>query len=99
MQTHIGGLLKKEGKLEFKSWDVTGKGCATVSGIDDGKEHTFRLLCRLEMFELYIDDLLMQTYLHKPDSGKIGVVVGNAKAAFSDLKAWRMSFPASHETP
>jgi len=98
-ETHIGGLLKKEGKLEFKSWDVTGKGCATVSGIDDGKEHTFRLLCRLEMFELYIDDLLMQTYLHKPDSGKIGLVVGNAKAAFSDLKAWRMSFPASHDAP
>ena len=96
-ETHIGSLLKKEGKLEFESKDVTGKMCATVTGIDDGKEHTFRLLCRLEMFELYIDDLLMQTYLYKPDSGKIGFVACNAEAIFSDLKAWKMSLPSESD--
>ena len=45
----------------------------------------------MELFELYVDDLLVQTYLFKPDSGKIGFVACNANAVFSDLKAWRMS--------
>jgi len=90
--THIGSLLETDRTRAFQSQDITDGRCATVSGIDDGREHTFRLLCRLELFELYIDDLLMQTYLHKPDSGKIGFVACNAKAVFSELNAWRMSF-------
>ena len=62
-ETHIGRLTTAaDGQRIFSSEDVTGRGCATVTGIEDGQEHTFRLLCRMEMFELYIDDLLMQTY-------------------------------------
>ena len=45
-------------------------------------------------FELYIDDLLMQTYIYKPSSGKVGLLARNAEVVFSDLKAWSMSLPA-----
>lgn len=95
-ETHIGRLITgADGQWVFSSEDVTGKGCATVTGIEDGQEHTFRLLCRMEMFELYIDDLLMQTYTHRPGSGKVGLLVCNARAEFSDLRAWTMSFSAT----
>ncbi|MCX6872779.1 MAG: GH32 C-terminal domain-containing protein [Verrucomicrobia bacterium] len=94
-ETHIGRLITApDGTRTFSSEDVTGKGCATVTGVEDGREHTFRLLCRKEMFELYIDDLLVQTYTRPPGSGKVGFLVGNAQAEFSGLSAWAMSFPA-----
>jgi hypothetical protein len=91
-ETHIG-ILRKESSdnLEFKSEDVTGKGCATVTGIEKGKEHAFRLLARFKGFELYIDDLLMQTYTYQPIGGRFGFLVRNAEAMFDDLSAWGMS--------
>ncbi|MCX6877398.1 MAG: hypothetical protein NTW21_26850 [Verrucomicrobia bacterium] len=92
-ETHIGRLATgPDGTHTFTSEDVTGKGCATVTGIEDGKEHAFRLLCRMEMLELYMDDLLVQTYIHAPGSGKVGFLVCNAQAGFSDQRAWSMSF-------
>jgi len=91
-ETHIGRLeTTAEGKMQFQSEDVTGKGCATVTGIDNGKEHRFRLLVRRGMFELYIDDMLMQTYLYKPGSGKVGFLAHNANVVFRDVQAWNMS--------
>jgi len=90
-ESHIGSLrTTAEGKMEFQSEDVTGKGCATVTGIDSGKEHRFRLLVRRGMFELYIDDMLMQTYVYKPGSGRVGLVAHNANVVFRDVQAWDM---------
>ncbi len=93
-ETHIGRLqTTAEGKMQFQSEDVTGgKGCATVTGIDSGKKHSFRLLVRRGMFELYIDDMLMQTYVYEPGSGKVGFMAHNANVVFSNVKAWNMSF-------
>ena len=48
-------------------------------------------MVRMEMFELYVDDLLVQTYSYKPSSGKIAFVAKGADAQFSSLKAWRMT--------
>ena len=94
-ETHVGRLTTPpDGKTVFASEDATGKGCATVTGIEDGREHTFRLLVRVGFFELYIDDLLVQTFHYQHSSGKMGFVVRGAKVVFSDLKAWKMSLPA-----
>jgi hypothetical protein len=91
-ETHIGRLqTTAEGKMQFQSEDVTGKGCATVTGIENGKEHRFRLLVRRGMFELYIDDMLMQTYGYKPGSGKVGFLAHNANVVFRDVQGWNMS--------
>jgi hypothetical protein len=91
-ETLIGRLQSTaEGKIQFKFEDVTGKGCATVTGIENDKEERFRLLVRRGMFELYIDDLLVQTYVYKPGSGKVGLLALNANVVFRDLKAWNMS--------
>jgi len=90
-QTHVGPLVGPDGGRTFTGEDVTGAGCATLTGIADGREHGFRLLARLEMFELYVDDMLVQTYSYKPSSGRIGFVARGADAEFGSLKAWRMA--------
>ena len=90
-QMHIGTLVGPDGGRTFTSQDVTAGRCATVNGIADRRPHTFRLLVRMEMFELYIDDLLAQTYAYIPSSGKIGFVTKGADAQFSNLNAWRMT--------
>jgi hypothetical protein len=98
-ETHIGRLTRNsDGNMSFQSEDVTGEGCATITGLDDGREHTFRLLCRWELMELYIDDLLMQTYTHERGSGRVGFFVANARADFS-VTAWAMSLTKLNANP
>ncbi|MEI6218151.1 MAG: hypothetical protein WCP86_04575, partial [bacterium] len=99
-ETHIGTVSAgPNGSLTFTSEDVTGKGCATVTGVEDGREHTFRLLRRAGMFELYIDDLLMQTYTCPPSNGSIGLLVFKARAEFGNLRAWVMDTRQTAATP
>ena len=87
-ETHIGRYNDITG---FSSEDVTGQGCATVNGIGNGNAHTFRLLVRHDLFELYLDDLLMQTYVYRPDGGRIGVIASGAEVLFSHLTAYIMT--------
>ena len=90
-ETHVGDLTQDDkGERAFRSMDVTGKGCATVTGLDPDKEHTFRLLARLNFFELYVDDMLVQTYTTSDSTGKIGFVVREAEALVTGLIAWEM---------
>jgi hypothetical protein len=93
-ETHIGRLVDADGDCRFSPEDVTGKYSATVTGLDAGREHGFRLLVRLGLFELYVDDRLMQTYAYRPATGKLGFVVRDADLEVRDLTAWRMSLPA-----
>jgi hypothetical protein len=92
-QTHIGRLNIHNGECQFDSEDVTGRLSATVTGLTPGRVHRFRLLTRLSLFELYIDDRLMQTYFYRPTGGKLGFVAHGAQLDVGDLKAWRMSLP------
>jgi hypothetical protein len=99
-ESHIGSMTADvNGKMTFRSLDVTGKGCATVTGIERDKEHAFRLLLRLDAVELYVDDMLVQTYVYAPGSGKVGFLARNADAVFSNLKAWDMSLLSDGPKP
>ncbi len=93
-QTHVGRLVTQNGESQFDSEDVTGKCSATVTGLDPGREHHFRLLLRLSLFEFYVDDRLMQTHAYRPASGRLGFVARKARLDVRDLKAWRMSLAA-----
>jgi len=77
--------------ITFNVVDETGPGCATVTGLDNGKQHIFRLWIRRNMFELYIDDMYMQTFVTRSMTGNIGFICQNGKATLGDLKAWQMS--------
>jgi hypothetical protein len=74
----------------FNAVDVTGRGCATVTGIDGGSKHAFRLLLREDIFELYVDDLLVQTYTYQPEGGRVGFLAHDAQAVFEGVRAWEM---------
>jgi len=96
------GAVRLEPSLAVEWDDVTGPGCASVQGVVPGRTHSFCLLLKGNLFEIYLDDLLVQTYntTHGPDSpgrtpGRIGLIVQNGTGQLADLKAWRMAL----ETP
>ncbi|MBP3918474.1 MAG: hypothetical protein J6I50_04820 [Clostridia bacterium] len=67
-----GGL---RGTVDFRFEDTVGPfGHASYAGIRHNVQHSFKLIARMDYFELYIDDLYVQTYL-VPDTvtGRIGV--------------------------
>lgn len=43
------------------------------------------------MFELYIDDMYMQTFVTRSMTGHVGFICQNGKATLGDLKVWQMS--------
>lgn len=79
-------------ELEFETLDKTGRCCATVTGLDDGKEHTFRLWIRGGQMELYINDLLMQSFFFYAPSGRLGFIAQECEAQFSNLSFHEMNF-------
>lgn len=76
----------------FTPADITAEGCATVRGFSPGQVHRFRLLASQDVFELYLDDLLAQTFIFNPAHCRIGLVATDgAQASFTELQAWKMS--------
>ena len=65
------------GTTYFNFDDTVGPfGHASYAGIRHAKKHNFKIIARMDYFELYIDDLYVQTYL-LPDeiTGRIGICV------------------------
>ncbi len=85
---------KLQGTMEFTHEDTVGPfGHAAMCGIRHAKTHSFRMLARGDYFELFIDDLYVQTYLlPKNMTGRVGLCVFDGSCHFSTLCAWEMSF-------
>lgn len=82
----------EQDRMNREMIDVTGEDCATVRGIDAGKEYAFRFLYRRNMFELYVGGFLVQTFVNLgTGTGRIGFVLQNAKVECSDLKLYAMN--------
>jgi hypothetical protein len=96
-RTEIGKLTIGN-RPEFSPEDVIGPGCAAPSGIAPHQNHTFRLFVRKNMFELYVDDMLVQTFntTHDPNSvgrvpQRIGFIAENGQAIFESIKSSPMT--------
>lgn len=89
-QTEIGTLYLQE-SLRFESKDQTGYGCATVAGIPAGETGTYRFLIRKGIFEIYLNDLLVQTFWARDLTGRIGFVAQDGEAVFDTPKVWKMT--------
>jgi hypothetical protein len=87
--TEIGAM--QAGDAHFDCEDRTAFGCGTVAGIEPSQACTFRLLFRKDIFELYLNDFLVQTYHTEDATGRIGFIVRDGQAVFDNLKAWKMS--------
>jgi hypothetical protein len=85
------GKLSLDTDFHFESLDVTGRNSATVTGLDNGKAHTFRLWIRGGQMELYIDDLLMQSFFFERSTGRVGFIAQENETQFSNLKFYEMN--------
>ncbi|MHB1356418.1 MAG: hypothetical protein ACYCZF_10635 [Anaerolineae bacterium] len=87
-----------DGTLAFDYDDTVGPfGHASYCGIRNGRKHGFRLLARGDYFELYIDNLYVQTYLLPETSGvetriRAGLCVFEGRCVFENIRIWEMSF-------
>lgn len=75
----------------FETLDCVGQYSSCATGMDDGKTHAFRLLSRAGLFELYLDNLLVQTFFYTRGEGRIGFAARGAEIRVDDLRAWEMS--------
>ena len=82
-----------DGKIKFSEVDKTGPfGHASYCGIRHGENHNFRLLARENYFELFIDNLYVQTYIMPEKfSGRAGFCVFNGKCEFNEIKIFEMN--------
>lgn len=88
-QTEVGKLYLSE-EPRFDSQDSTGPGCATVAGIQAREKGRFRMLIREGIFEMYLNDLLVQTFAADNLTGRIGLVVQDGQGTFECPKVWNM---------
>ena len=85
------GTLRLDTDFHFEPLDATGPHSATVTGLDNARSHTFRLWIRGGQMELYVDDLLMQSFFFHSSSGRIGFISQESEAQFSNLKVYEMN--------
>jgi hypothetical protein len=78
---------------------------SSAAGIEISREHTFRLLVRKNMFEVYLDDRHAVTFntAHYPGysgklNGRFGFAAGGGTAVFTHLQLWEMDFPATENS-
>ena len=96
-RTEIGPMTLSD-RVDFLPVDTIGPGCAAPAGILPHTNHSFRLLIRKNMFELYLDDIYVQTFntTHAPGTigltpRRIGFIAQNGQDLFDNLKAWSMN--------
>jgi len=76
----------------FVEEDVIGPlGYAVPCGIRSGTSHRFRLLVKHGIWELYLDDLYVQTYITGTTSGRMGLFAKSGPVEFTDLRCWAMT--------
>lgn len=96
-RTEIGKMTLAD-RVDFRPEDAIGPGCAAPAGIVLHTNHTFRLLIRKNMFELYLDDMFVQTFNTTHEAGgiglppqRIGFVSENGQGLFENVKVWPMT--------
>jgi hypothetical protein len=96
-RTEIGNMTLGD-RVDFQPEDVIAPGCAAPAGLVPHTNHSFRLLVRKNMFELYLDDMLVQTFntTHAPGGvghtpRRIGFLAQNGQGMVENVKVWSMS--------
>ena len=96
-RTEIGKMTLAN-RIDFRPEDVIAPGCAAPAGIAPHVNHTFRLMVRKNMFELYLDDMFVQTFntTHENDAigltpRRIGFIVENGQGLFENVRVWPMT--------
>ena len=90
--SHVKNISVENNILKYDIVDSITEDCAEVRGVDACSEHTFKLLYRKNVFELYVDNMFVQTFVHlgKP-TGYVGLYLQNSKVEINDMKIYEMS--------
>ena len=96
-RTEIGKMTLAN-RIDFRPEDVIAPGCAAPAGIAPHVNHTFRLMVRKNMFELYLDDMFVQTFNTTHENGaigltprRIGFIAENGQGLFENVRVWPMT--------
>ena len=91
------GQLTLNGEWAFVTEDLIGPGCAPPQ-LQLDRTHRLRLLLRRNMFELYLDDMYVQTFNTSRIPGaigttpqRVGFVVQNGRATIEQVALWQMT--------
>ena len=82
-----------QGTLAFEFDDTVGPfGHASYGGVRHKKTHHFRIIAQGDYFELYIDDLYVQTYLlPETMSGRVGFMCFDGVCEYTEISAWEIN--------
>lgn len=85
--------IRSDGKSVYREIvDTIGEDCADVRGISANEKHTFKFLYRRNIFELYADDIHVQTFVHLgKQTGRIGFTLLNSHVKIENLKMYKMN--------
>lgn len=83
--------LSRTGETEPVLLDVIGEDTAGSTQISAGVPFFFQLLCRQDMFELYVDGYLVQTYLAPDHTAEVALFLENGQAKITGLKIYEMT--------
>lgn len=87
------------GLSRFAEEDIIGPiGYAVPCGIRSATPHRFRLLIKNGIWELYLDDRYVQTYITGPATGRLGLFAKSGTVEFRDLRIHAMT-PDSRAQP
>ena len=92
-KSYIQKINYRNQDMECITIDVTGEGCATLRGVSEKQSHSFKLFVRQNMYELYVDNMLVQTFvtLHGPAKA-LGILAENCRCEFQNLAIYEMNF-------
>jgi hypothetical protein len=80
------------GLSRFTQEDVVGPlGYAAPCGIRNTTTQRFRLLIKHGIWELYLDDFHVQTYISSLTSGRLGLFAKSGTIEYTDLHCWAMT--------
>ncbi|NLV44271.1 MAG: hypothetical protein GXY07_07205 [Candidatus Hydrogenedentes bacterium] len=91
-ETQIGTLHLSDTPC-FEAKDSIGFGCAAAAGVKPGEISRFRILIRKGIFEIYLNDFLVQTYASLGLTGRLGFIVQDGQVVYDFPKVWMMSLP------
>jgi hypothetical protein len=99
--SEIGRIYWHQG-YEFECEDTISEGCAAPIGIPAHVFHSFRLIIRKNMFEFYLNDMLVQTFNTTHDHDQIGIypseigfLAMNGSCSVRNLKMMKMNLKSA----
>lgn len=90
--SYIQKIVLNDNEIECTTVDITGEGCATLRGVSEKEKHSFKMFVRQNMYELYVDNMLVQSFVTLESyAEKLGIFAKNCSCTFENLSLYEMN--------